>query len=288
MSVFKQIRSYLDMSQQEFADELGVTFATVNRWENGRASANRLAQEKVFELCVKNNIPLINMIQDRLDAERAMIDVEDGRIILYHGSKAGIDGKIQPISREHCDFGKGFYMGSEPMQPLTLVCDYEKAKFYILSIGLDRVKMLHVPADLEWAMLVAYHRGRMANIIGTKLYRKYEDLSKAYDGIVGSIADDRMFYVLDNFFQGNITDIALTRSLSALQLGMQYVMITQNGCDAVRVEREIPLSLLERKFLQMLSEENRARGVNLANDICRNHRREGRYFDEILEFGEEA
>lgn len=29
-------------------------------------------------------------------------------ITLYHGSKTGIRGSIAPISREHCDFGKGF------------------------------------------------------------------------------------------------------------------------------------------------------------------------------------
>lgn len=32
-------------------------------------------------------------------------------IILYHGSKGGIKGNIKPISREFCDFGKGFYLG---------------------------------------------------------------------------------------------------------------------------------------------------------------------------------
>ena len=38
------------------------------------------------------------------------------------------------------------------------------------------------------------------------------------DVVIGSIANDRMFYVLDNLFLGNITDTALVNSLSALQL----------------------------------------------------------------------
>lgn len=37
------------------------------------------------------------------------------------GSKKGIVGKIASISREYCDFGKGFYCGTNPMQPLTLI-----------------------------------------------------------------------------------------------------------------------------------------------------------------------
>ena len=32
-------------------------------------------------------------------------------VILYHGSRGGIQGKIRPCSRLRCDFGKGFYMG---------------------------------------------------------------------------------------------------------------------------------------------------------------------------------
>ena len=132
-------------------------------------------------------------------------------------------------------------------------------------------------------MLVAYHRGRMETIKGTPLYEKYRKMSKDKDIIIGSIANDRMFYVIDNFFIGNITDAALVGSLSALQLGKQYVAITQKGCDAIRIEAEIELSYLERMFIQKVAEANRAKGVSLANSICKNYRREGLFFDEILE-----
>jgi hypothetical protein len=40
---------------------------------------------------------------------------------------------------------------------------------------------------------------------------------------------------------------------------------------------------MERKFLRDESEANRTKGVSLANDICKNYRREGKFFDEILE-----
>ncbi len=62
-----------------------------------------------------------------------MLRIPEDRIILYHGSKSGIEGKISPISRAKCDFGAGFYMGTDSMQPLTLICDYEKSKFYVVS-----------------------------------------------------------------------------------------------------------------------------------------------------------
>ena len=179
-------------------------------------------------------------------------------------------------------------MGTEPMQPLTLICDFEKSRFYIVSIQLDGLAKLEIPADLEWAMIVAYNRGKMESIKGTDVYEKYRHICENKDILIGSIANDRMFFVLDNFFQGNITDLALIKSLSALQLGRQYVAITQNGCDTVRIEKEIPISYLERRFLQDISEENRIKGISMANDICRNYRREGMFFDELMDQAKEV
>ena len=282
-TLIKQIRTYLNLSQAELANQLNVSFATVNRWENGRAVPNRLAQSMLFDFCKEKSVPVYEMTLQKIAEAAASISLEPGRILLYHGSKAGIEGRIEPKSRAQCDFGTGFYMGTEPSQALTLICDYEKSKFYIISISTDILAHLEVPADIDWAMLVAYHRGRMEKIKGTSFYNKYRDMVSDKDLIIGSIANDRMFYVIDNFFIGNVTDAALINSLSALQLGKQYVAVTQKGCDAVRIEAEVPLSYLERQFMKEVAQENRVKGVSLANDICKNYRREGLFFDEILD-----
>ena len=281
--LIKKIRSHMNMNQTEFAELLNVTFATVNRWENGRALPNKLAQDKIYDLCKEYDVPVYDMVLEKIEAASGNIELDKGRVLLYHGSKAGIEGNIAPKSRKQCDFGEGFYMGTEPSQALTLICDYESAKFYIVSISVDNLAVLDVPADLEWAMIVAYHRGRMEKIKGTPFYSKYQEMTKDKDLVIGSIANDRMFFVIDNFFIGNITDAALINSLSALELGKQYVAVTQKGCDAVRIEKEIPISYLEKLFMKEVSEANRVKGSSLANDICRNYRREGLFFDEILD-----
>jgi DNA-binding transcriptional regulator YiaG len=46
--LIKNIREYLNISQAEFAEKLGVTFATVNRWENGRSVPTKLAQNILY------------------------------------------------------------------------------------------------------------------------------------------------------------------------------------------------------------------------------------------------
>ena len=281
--IIKQIRNHLNMSQTEFADWLGVSFATVNRWENGHAIPNKLAQTKLYEVCSEKKIPIYEMILDKIKQATDNISLEKNRVLLYHGSKSGIAGAIEPKSRKQCDFGKGFYMGTDPNQPLTLICDYKESKFYIVSIYADVLKSLEVNTDIEWAMLVAYNRGKMEKIKDTDLYNKYRDMMTGKDLIIGSIANDRMFYVIDNFFVGNVTGIALVNSLSALQLSRQYVTVSQKGCDTVRIEKEISLSYLERLVMKEVADENRAKGISLANDICKSYRREGKFFDEILD-----
>lgn len=203
-------------------------------------------------------------------------------ITLYHGSKSGIQGSIAPISRTHCDFGKGFYMGTERSQPLTLICNYPNAIIYTLSVNLSDLKILDVETGLDWALLIAYSRGKMDAVKNTPIYDRMKALSKSCDIVVGHIADDRMFVVLDRFFNGEITDTALIHSLSALKLGKQYAALTEKTCQNIKIIDEQKLSDEDRNRLKTESERNRSKGIAMADEICRKYRREGRFFDEIL------
>ena len=217
-TLLPEIRARLNVSQEELARMIGVSFATVNRWENGHSRPNKAVQLRLYDICKEHDVNLEEILMQKIQITVSGMQNNSGRIILYHGSKSGIYGPIAPISRDRCDFGKGFYMGTDPYQPLTLIRDFEHSRFY----------------------------------------------------------------VLDNFFLGNITDKAPIMSLSALQLGQQYVAITEKACQHVAIEAEIELSYLEKIFLRDLSEANRVKGINLANGICRDYRREGLFFDEIL------
>ena len=164
------------------------------------------------------------MIKERPEGSHIM---KTSKIVtLYHGSKSGIHGTIAPISRERCDFGKGFYMGTDRTQPLTLICNYPNAKIYTLNVNLSCLKILNIETGLDWALLVAYNRGKMESIKHSAIYDRYM--------IIGYIANDRMFVVLDRFFNGEITDVALINSLSALKLGKQYVALTEKACQNIK------------------------------------------------------
>jgi hypothetical protein len=204
------------------------------------------------------------------------------KVLLYHGSKSGLKGDIRPVSRELCDFGRGFYMGTDKMQPLTLICNFPEARLYTLHAELTDLQLLEVDIGIDWALLIAYHRGRMESVKSSSIYRKYATLAEGCDMIIGYIANDRMFVVLDRFFAGEITDIALINSLSALKLGKQYVALTEKACRQINIIDEKVLTKAERGELREKSELHRREGIRQAEEICRKHRRDGRFFDEIV------
>lgn len=51
--LLKRVREQLNLSQEDLARELGVSFATINRWENGRTAPFKLARKQFDVFCKK-------------------------------------------------------------------------------------------------------------------------------------------------------------------------------------------------------------------------------------------
>lgn len=47
----KEVRRQLAISQEDLARELGVSYATVNRWENSQAKPSKLARAQLDAFC---------------------------------------------------------------------------------------------------------------------------------------------------------------------------------------------------------------------------------------------
>jgi putative transcriptional regulator len=47
----KKVRSRLNLSQEDLAHNIGVSFATVNRWENGKTLPSKLALKQFNSFC---------------------------------------------------------------------------------------------------------------------------------------------------------------------------------------------------------------------------------------------
>ena len=52
----KKIRRMALLTQEDFAKKLGVSYATINRWETGKAMPNLKTMKLIDEYCKNNDI----------------------------------------------------------------------------------------------------------------------------------------------------------------------------------------------------------------------------------------
>lgn len=52
-ALIKEIRRQLSLSQEDLARQIKVSYATVNRWENGLSKPSKLAKAQLESFCKK-------------------------------------------------------------------------------------------------------------------------------------------------------------------------------------------------------------------------------------------
>ena len=203
----------------------------------------------------------------------------------YHGSKRGLEGAIRADrGNPAADFGAGFYMGTDAHQPQTLICGGPSPVLYTLDLDPSGLKVYEFQPGLDWALFVAFCRGLIPDrFLETPFARRYREIQGGYDLIRGKIANDRIFNTVQAFFRGELTDVALVRSQQALNLGDQVCAKTAAACARVSIVDSRMLSPLECEGLQIKAENQRQTAIRETDRIRVQYRREGSYFDEILD-----
>ena len=116
---------------------------------------------------------------------------------------------------------------------------------------------------------------------------RYERYHSVYDVIVGLIANDKMFQLLERFYDGTLCDKALIDGLSRVKLGYQYVLKTKEACLAehIRIISDRQLTDKERKMALVQNDNKLNQMSGFIGELQRRYRRAEnvRFFDEIME-----
>lgn len=206
-------------------------------------------------------------------------------IILYHGSRGGLDGTIQPISRTRCDFGKGFYMGDSPEQAKSLVIEDSAPVFYTLKLKLSEIpeeKILNLQKQ-DWVYAVLANRKKCPEFNELKLAKDIVKKMEEYDVIVGPIADDRMNEAMQRFSDYGLTDKGLSACLKAVDYGMQYVAKSEFACSKIEIISERSIFGKEADDIRKFTEERRKESRDIVKKVTAQYQREGEYLNEIIQ-----
>lgn len=207
------------------------------------------------------------------------------KLILYHGSKSGLQGSIScNYGRKLCDFGQGFYLGTQIEQPQGLIASYKypNAVLYTMELDLTGLKVVNLKDGMFWMLFVCYNRGRLDFNNYSQmnaLVAKFQHILQNADVIIGTIADDKMSMVLEDFYSGARSDIGVLESLKYVNLGKQVVLKSEKACRQVKVIKKAELTPEMRKEAMNLQIKNQQRvssfvteSLNKDNTTMRGHR----------------
>ena len=201
---------------------------------------------------------------------------------LYHGSRGGIKGTIQPVSRASCDFGIGFYMGENKYQAASLVYDSERPVLYTLRLEIPNETKILKLEEKNWLYVVLANRGRVREFNTLPAAKFWKEYTGKFDLIVGKIADDQMNAAMRRFAQSGMTDRALYACLQKVQYGNQYAAKTEWMCSHIEVMEEIEVNEHTFPGMEDYMQGKFEEAQNVVQEETVRYLREGLYLSEII------
>lgn len=270
----------LQLSEAELAKKLGVSIETIDNWKKGINEPSAANLEKFYSFVYSRKINLNNVYEQLFKEEKET----DGHVVLFHGAKKGFSLPIDFLSNSKAtnDFGVGFYLGETFEQAANYISVLNRNFVYCFCLNTKNLKIYKFGVDTEWMIAIAYHRGWLVNYKNSPLVEKIVGKLPSYDIIIAPIADNRMFDIIAEFVEGEITDEQCKHALSATNLGFQYVLKTSKALEGIELLREMYVCEKEKSMClenRRLLAENGSQKVKIARIKYKN---QGHYIEEIL------
>lgn len=268
-----------ELSTEEFAKELGVSRITVNNWIAGKTTIREKNTSRFYEYAFQKGVRL-NKIKEQLYKEEIK---EENQILLFHGAKTKIEGELRlDFSKKKNDFGSGFYCGESLEQVAMFVATYPQSSLYMLKFDRNNLKGRKFNVSREWMLMIAYYRGRLREYDELEYIKTLAAENQDLDYIIAPIADNRMFEIIDQFIDGEITDIQCQHCLSATNLGNQYVLVSDKALKQVEILERCYLSEAEKEHYLISKQEEYNVNRDKVKLARKQYRNQGDYIEDIL------
>jgi len=136
--------------------------------------------------------------------------------------------------------------------------------------------------ERDWMLMIAYYRNRLGEFADSPVIKRLVRLNQDADYIIAPIADNRMFEIIDQFIDGEITDEQCRHCLSATNPGNQYVFKTDKALSAVQIKERCFLPASEKRFYLTSRQESVEMNRDKVKLARRRYRNKGHYIEEIL------
>ena len=260
------------INKYEFAEEANISRTTLDEIIKNNITSENI-YEKIYSFIYSKKYR-INSVKEELIKEKF-------HNVLFHGSKDGLSYISDKGSRDSCDFGNGFYLGETYNQALSFVCEKDSSSVYSFRYSLDGLKIKRFECNLEWMLAICYYRGTIEEYKSKDIISKIISEVEDADAIIAPIADNKMFYIMAQFTDGEINaDVAL-HSLSASMLGLQYIFKTDKAINKlIPIERYYICKSEKQDCKDKLIE--RGFEIDTKLKLAKREFKDGLYIEEIL------
>lgn len=273
----KQDLEFIMSAEQKNIDEISKS-TTISRSTIYEILHSKNIAASVYEkfyAYIYNNGYRINSVKEDLLKETSI------KKVLFHGSKRGlVDINIEG-ARKNCDFGQGFYLGETYEQAISFVCENKQSSVYSFECTLDNLNVLEFGCSLDWMLAICYYRDTLGAFSNSRIVKDIIEKITEADVIIAPIADNRMFYIMTLFAEGEINANVALHSLSASKLGKQYIFKTQKAIKKIEPIEKYYLCQEEKedtiKKLSMRSLE-----IETKLKLSKREFRDGLFIEELL------
>lgn len=260
------------INKLELSEATKISRTTLDAIER-RGTATGEVCEKLYSYIYEHKYRL-NSVKEELIREKY-------GSVLFHGSKYGLSDINVSGSRNNCDFGNGFYLGQTYNQALSFVCGFDEASVYSFKYSPAGIKCIEFDCSLEWMIAICYFRGTIREYAQSEMVQKVVKKIEGADVIIAPIADNKMFYIMSQFAEGEINaDVAL-HSLSASRLGLQYIIKTDRALKKLVPIERYYLSVPEREDCRRALIE-RSYEIDTKLKLAKREFKSGLYIEELL------
>lgn len=273
----KKDLDFIMAAEQKNIDEISkaTTISRTTIYEIMESNITILNVYEKFYSYIYNNGYRINSVKEDLLKETSP------KKVLFHGSKNGLESISIEGARRNCDFGQGFYLGETYDQALSFVCENIQSSVYSFICNFENLKVIEFDCSLEWMLAICYYRGTLVGYCDALIVKEIIKKIEEADVIIAPIADNRMFYVMTLFAQGEINANVALHSLSASKLGKQYVFKTEKSLkEIVPVEKYYLCQEEKKDSIKKLS--SRTLEIETKLKLSKREFREGLYIEELL------
>ena len=273
------IKEALGLSENQFSSYTGIPRSSLNNWYKNNNSISKQLLEKVYSFAYDNNLRINSFKQQMFNDAK-----KKNEVILFHGAKQELKGELSlEFAKDNNDFGKGVYLGENFIQSASYICSYEDGSVYIYKYNKDNnLKVLEYDVDIDWMLTIAYYRKRLNKYIDNKRIVKLVNKVEEADLVIAPIADNNMYQIIEEFINGNITDKQCISSLSATDLGKQYVFLNKKALSNLSKIHHCYLCRKEKDDYRINRNQSSDIGIQKVKYVTREYAGKGKYIDEIL------